>query len=216
MKALIVVDMQNDFMPGGALGVPGADQLVPLINQLILAFPYSIATQDWHPPKHISFASNHPGKKSGDSISVSDLPQMLWPVHCVQNTRGAEFVAGLDTSRFSAIFHKGTDAEIDSYSTFFDNARLKETGLSAYLRKAEVQDLYFAGVATDYCVLYSVLDALDQGFTATVIMDACLGIDLQPGDIDKSLAAMAASGARLITSREVLSSYPPQPDRVHG
>lgn len=206
MKALIVVDMQNDFMPGGALGVPGADTLIPLINQLILEFPLVVATLDWHPANHVSFAANHPGKKPGDTITVMDLPQNLWPVHCVQNTVGSQFARGLDTSRFSATFKKGTDPLIDSYSTFFDNARLKETGLSDFLRKASVSELYFAGVATDYCVLYSILDALDQGFAASVIMDACRGIELVPGDIDKSYAAMAASGAKLITSREVFSS----------
>lgn len=212
--ALIVVDMQNDFMPGGALGVPGADQLIPLINQLILLFPLTVGTLDWHPKDHISFADNHPGKKIGDTILVSDLPQTLWPVHCVQNTAGAQFATGLNISRFAAVFHKGTDPKIDSYSTFFDNARLKETGLSDYLRKARIEDLYFAGVATDYCVLYSVLDALDQGFKAHVIMDACRGIDLQPGDIEKSYAAMAASGADLITFREAVSQL--QGDQVRG
>lgn len=205
MRALIVVDMQNDFMPGGALEVPGANALIPLINQLILAFPLALATLDWHPANHISFAPNHPGKKPGDTITVSDLPQTLWPIHCVQSTFGSQFAPGLDTSHFAAVFKKGTDPLIDSYSTFFDNARLKETGLADYLRKAHVTDLYFAGVATDYCVLYSVLDALDQGFEAHVVMDACRGIDLVSGDIDKSYAAMAASGADLITSREVFS-----------
>ncbi len=203
MKTLIVVDMQNDFMPGGSLAVPGADQLIPVINKLMSRFPLCVATQDWHPRDHVSFAANHPGKKAGESITVNELPQMLWPAHCVQNTRGAEFAKGLDTAHFATIIHKGSDREIDSYSTFFDNARLKETGLSDYLRKAGATELYFAGVATDYCVLYSVLDAIDQGFEAYVITDACRGIDLAPGDIDKSYAAMAASGAKMVTSDDV-------------
>jgi nicotinamidase/pyrazinamidase len=214
MKALIVVDMQNDFMPGGALPVPGGDIIVPLINQLTQLFPLCIATQDWHPPDHMSFAVNHPGKKIGEHIIVGDLSQMLWPVHCVQNTHGAEFASGLDLSHFAAIFHKGVDPQVDSYSTFFDNARRKETGLADYLRRAKVTELYFAGVAVDYCVLYSVLDALDLGFITYIIMDACRGINLRKGDIEKSYRAMAASGAKLITFRDAVNIFQPQPGQA--
>ncbi len=206
MKALIVVDMQNDFMPGGSLAVPGANELVPLINQLLKVFPLSIGTQDWHPTNHISFASNHSGKVPGESIVTGDLLQTLWPIHCVQNTLGSEFVNGLEANRFAKIFQKGVDPEIDSYSTFFDNARLKETGLSHYLHKKGVTELYFVGVATDYCILYSVLDAIDQGFQAYVITDGCLGIDLEAGDITRSYAAMAASGAHFLNSSEIVSA----------
>lgn len=203
MSALIVVDMQNDFMPGGPLGVPGADTLIPIIQKLMKKFSLCIATQDWHPKGHISFASSHPGKKPGDRIDVHEVSQTLWPVHCVQNTPGAQLVAGLEADKFSAIFLKGSDPFVDSYSTFFDNERIKETGLMAYLRNRGITDLYFTGVAMDYCVLYSVLDAIDQGFRAFVIVDACKGIDLDPGDIEKSLGAMVASGATLLTVEQV-------------
>lgn len=203
MKALIVVDMQNDFMPGGALSVPDADQIIPLIQQLMTIFPFRVATQDWHPKHHISFAANHVGKQNGDSVIIGEFPQTLWPVHCVQNTYGAQLVNGLEASKFSAIFRKGSDPQIDSYSTFFDNQRLHETGLANYLRQAGIKELYFTGVATDYCVLYSVLDALDEGFTTFVIVDACRGVDLEPGDIEKSIGTMVACGAHLVTSDEL-------------
>ena len=129
MKALVIVDMENDFMPGGALGVSGADEIIPIINALIPKFPLVVACQDWHPVDHVSFAASHPGKKPGDHIRVKDFDQVLWPVHCVQNTSGAEMVSSLDEKEIASFFHKGTDKNIDSYSAFFDNARLKSTGL---------------------------------------------------------------------------------------
>lgn len=216
MTALIVIDMQNDFMPGGSLGVTGADQLIPLINRLIPLFPLRIATQDWHPIHHKSFAVNHTGKIPGDIITLEGLEQVLWPAHCVENTRGAQLAAGLDSSCFSMIFHKGTDPNIDSYSAFFDNAHRKDTGLADYLRKAHITDLYFAGVATDYCVLYSVLDACDLGFNASLILDACRAINLQPGDEVKSLASMIERGAKLVTSSQVAAVFQPPDIQARG
>ncbi|HSX10725.1 MAG TPA: bifunctional nicotinamidase/pyrazinamidase, partial [Chlamydiales bacterium] len=185
MKTLIITDVQHDFMPGGALGVPGANAIVPVINRLIPKFEHVLATLDWHPPHHISFASSH-GKKVGEKILVAGHEQILWPDHCVQNTRGARLADGLHQERIEAVFHKGTDLKIDSYSTFFDNARTRHTGLAEHLRKHGLKDLYFVGLATDYCVLYSVLDALELGFNVWVIRDACRAINLKPGDEERA------------------------------
>ncbi len=192
--------MQNDFMPNGALGVVGGDRLIPLINKLIPRFDVVVAVQDWHPQNHISFALNHPGKKIGDLIEVAGYSQALWPVHCVQHSHGAELVEMLNKKEINAQFHKGTDPKIDSYSAFFDNARLRSTGLEDYLRKHRVSDIYFAGLATDYCVLYSTFDAVDLGFSTYVIIDACVGIDVKKGDVEKSLQVITAIGAKVITS----------------
>lgn len=206
MKALVIVDMQNDFMPGRPLGVAGADALIPIINGLIPHFDFVVATQDWHPPDHCSFAESHPGKKPRDVVDVKGISQILWPVHCVRNTRGAELVARLDKDSIDSIFFKGTDQWIDSYSTFFDNAHRKSTGLADYLKSRDVKEVYFAGVATDYCVLYSSLDALELGFSVYVITDACRGINLKPTDIDDAYAAITARGGKLVTKSMTISS----------
>src|SRR6267154_2384479 len=146
MKALVIVDIQNDFMPGGALAVPSADEIIPMINALIPKFSFVVATKDWHPPDHVSFAANHPGRKIGDVIRVGDIDQILWPVHCVRNTHGADFVSSLDTANFASIFYKGTDKNIDSYSAFFDNAHRKSTGLGDYLKSRGVNEIYLGGL----------------------------------------------------------------------
>jgi nicotinamidase/pyrazinamidase len=203
MKSLIVVDMQNDFMPGGPLGVARADQLVPIINRLMPKFPLCVCSQDWHPIHHISFSMNHPGKKAGDVIEVGGLMQVLWPIHCVQNTEGAELVQTLNRSGFQGYFHKGTDPMVDSYSTFFDNARKHSTGLERFLKDRFVDAIYFAGVATDYCVLYSASDALELGFKVYVVEDACAGIDLHQGDVKRALETIAAKGGRIIRSTDL-------------
>lgn len=204
MKALIIVDMQNDFMPGGPLGVPEANKIIPIINALIPKFPLVVASQDWHPKNHKSFAINHLGKKTGDVISLNGIRQILWPAHCVQNTSGAELVEDLDKAPICHIIQKGTDQWIDSYSTFFDNARRKETGLEGYLRSKAVEEIYIVGVATDYCVLYSVLDALDLGFKVVVIQDCCRGINLHKDDEKKAFARMQEKGAKLVFSKDLL------------
>lgn len=198
MKVLLLVDLQNDFMPGGALGVPKGDEIIPLINTLIPQFPLVVSTQDWHPENHCSFASSHPGKKLGDIIKIGGLEQTLWPIHCVRNTKGAELVSSLDKTSISANFYKGTDPMIDSYSAFFDNARKKSTGLGEFLQSRGATDIYIAGLATDYCVLYSALDALDLGFKVHVVTNACRGINLHPGDVDKAYAAITARGGKLV------------------
>jgi len=202
-KTLIITDVQHDFMPGGALGIEGANAIIPLINRLIPKFDSVFATQDWHPPHHVSFAATH-NKKPGDKILVGEIEQILWPVHCIQNTWGADFAKGLHRERIEAVFHKGVDPKVDSYSTFFDNARKRSTGLADRLRRDKLEDLYFVGVATDYCVLYSVLDSLDLGFRTTVIRDACRAINLHPNDEEKALEKMERKGAHIIDSSLIL------------
>lgn len=205
MKALLIVDLQNDFLPGGALAVKDGDQIVPLVNALVHApFNLVVATKDWHPSDHGSFADNS-GKEVGDHIKLAGIDQILWPRHCVQGTLGSEFAKGWDTSAIDKIVYKGTETEIDSYSTFFDNGRLKSTGLEYYLREMGVDTIYVAGLATDYCVKYTVLDALELGFKPFVIVDACRGVNLNPHDTEKALALMSQAGAELVTFSDVMS-----------
>lgn len=199
-KALILVDLQNDFMPTGALPVPEGDKIIPTVNTLQKHFDLIVATQDWHPVNHGSFASNHPDHKPGDRIDLDGLPQILWPHHCVQNTKGAEFVADLDTSRITKIFQKGTDPLIDSYSGFFDNAHRKATGMGEYLKQQKVTEVYIVGVATDYCVKFTALDACQLDFKTTVIADACRGVNLKPDDSKRALAEMQKAGVVIQTS----------------
>ena len=203
MNALIIVDLQNDFLPGGALAVPHGDEVIPIANELQRHFDFVLATQDWHPPDHGSFAANHPGKKPGDRIILDGIEQILWPVHCVQNTHGAEFASSFDTSRIAHVFHKGTERNIDSYSTFFDNAHRRHTGLANFLDKRGVKDIYLMGLALDYCVKYSTLDARQLGLKTHVIVDGCQGIDLKPGDISRALEEMKRAGAILLKSTEL-------------
>ena len=203
MKALIIVDLQNDFLPGGALPVPQGDQVISLANELPRRFELVLATQDWHPPDHGSFAANHPGKKPGDHVVLDGIEQILWPVHCVQNTHGAEFAFAFDKSRIAHVFHKGIERNIDSYSTFFDNAHRRHTGLAHYLRKRSIKDVYLMGLALDYCVKYSALDARKLGLTTHVILDGCRGIDLKPGDIDRALDEMKRAGAIILKSGDL-------------
>jgi nicotinamidase/pyrazinamidase len=203
MKALIIVDLQNDFLPGGSLPVPQGDEVIPLANELQRHFALIVATQDWHPPDHGSFAANHKGKKPGDRIILDGIEQILWPVHCVQNTHGAEFTPSFDTSRIDRVFHKGIDPLIDSYSTFFDNARRRHTGLAHYLKERSIKDIYLLGLALDYCVNYSALDARQLGLNTHVIVDGCRGIELQSGDIDRALNEMKRAGAIILESEDL-------------
>ena len=203
MNALIIVDLQNDFLPGGALPVPHGDEVIPLANELQQRFVLVLATQDWHPPDHGSFAPNHPGKKPGDRIILDGIEQILWPVHCVQNMPGAEFAPRFDTSPISRVFHKGTERNIDSYSTFFDNAHRRHTGLAHYLEKRSIKEIYLMGLALDYCVKYSALDARQLGLTTYVILDGCRGIELEPGDIERALDEMKRVGATILKSADL-------------
>ena len=177
MKALLLIDIQNDFLPGGRLAVPEGDAIIPLINALQPRFDLVVATQDWHPAGHESFASSHAGRAPFDQIDLHGLPQVLWPDHCLQASPGAELAPGLHPHRIEAVFRKGTDPKIDSYSAFFDNGHRKSTGLTDYLRGRGVTQVYVAGLAGDYCVYYSALDALAAGFTTFVITDATRAID---------------------------------------
>jgi len=200
MKALILVDIQNDFVPGGALPVPEGDRIIPLVNALQSKFDLVIATQDWHPRNHGSFTANHPNKKPGDQINLNGLPQILWPVHCVQNAPGAALVPALDTRRISRIFQKGTDPGIDSYSALFDNGHLKATGLGEFLKQRGVTDVFLAGLATDYCVKFTALDAIQLGFKTHVIEDACRGVNLKPDDVAMAIEEMKAAGVQITNS----------------
>ena len=203
MKALILVDIQNDFLPGGAFAVKNGDEILPIIEKLVsLPFDIIVATQDWHPADHGSFAVNH-GKKVGEKTQLGGIEQILWPAHCIQDTLGAALSPGLDKKKIDQVFFKGTDKMIDSYSTFFDNSHQKSTGLDEYLRKYGVNEIYLAGLATDYCVKYSALDALELGFVVHVIVDACRGINLQPADTKNALNEMKTAGAKLTTSKEI-------------
>lgn len=203
MNALILVDLQNDFMPGGALVVPHGDEVIPLADELQRHFDLVVATKDWHPADHGSFAANHKGKKPGDRIILDGIEQILWPVHCVQHTQGAEFAPSFDTSHIAHIFHKGTERNIDSYSTFFDNAHRRHTGLAHYLKKRGIKDIYLMGLALDYCVKYSTLDARHLGLKTYVIVDGCRGIELEPGDIGRALEEMKYAGAILLKSSDL-------------
>ena len=204
-SALILVDLQNDFLPGGALAVPHGDEVIPLADELQRRFDLVVATKDWHPSDHGSFAANHKGKKPGDRIILDGIEQILWPVHCVQNTHGAEFAPLFDTSRIAHVFHKGTERNIDSYSTFFDNAHRRHTGLAHYLEKRSIKEIYLMGLALDYCVKYSALDARQLGLTTYVILDGCRGIELEPGDIDRALDEMKRAGAVLLKSSDLVA-----------
>jgi nicotinamidase/pyrazinamidase len=203
MKAMILVDIQNDFAPGGALAVTEGDRIVPVVNELQKKFDLVLATQDWHPANHGSFAANHPGKVPGDRIELNGLEQILWPVHCVQNTAGADYVPGLDIRRVARIFYKGTDPGIDSYGAFFDNGRKKETGLDGYLRERGVTDLWIAGLATDYCVKFTALDAVRLGYKTHVVEDACRGVNLVDGDVARALGGMKAAGVEIVRAAEI-------------
>jgi len=203
MNAFIIVDVQNDFLPGGALAVPNGDRVIPAINRLMDRFELVVATRDWHPAEHKSYAVNHPGREVGHVIDLNGLPQVLWPVHCVAGTRGAEFAPGLNVSKIDRVFKKGDDPGIDSYSGFFDNGHRKSTGLGEFLEARGMGDVYIAGLATDYCVKFTALDAVELGFGAHVIIDACRGVNLRPGDADAAIAEMNAAGVRVIRSRDV-------------
>ena len=189
-------------MPGGALGVSGANFIIATINQLIPQFRHILAVRDWHPPGHVSFASTH-GKRTGEAVQVGNVEQILWPDHCLQDSRGAELADGLQIEKIEAMFNKGTDLLVDSYSAFFDSQRHRSTGLADFLHDHKIKDLYFVGVATDYCILYSVLDALELGFKVTVILDACRAINRRLGDEQRAIDAMKSKGAKILHSEQL-------------
>lgn len=204
MKALLVVDIQNDFLSGGALEVQEGDKIIPVVNRIISRFNLIVATKDWHPSDHKSFASNHKEKQAGERIRLKGLDQILWPDHCVQNSLGAAFSEDLETGCFSKIVEKGTDPEIDSYSGFYDNGHLKDTGLADYLNRRNVKEVYIVGLTTDYCVKFTALDAVREGFDTFVIKDCTRAVNLQPGDFEKAIREMKAAGVHILTSRELV------------
>jgi nicotinamidase/pyrazinamidase len=201
MKALLLIDIQNDFLPGGRLAVPEGDAIIPLVNELQARFELVVATQDWHPEGHESFASSHAGRQPFEQIDLHGLPQVLWPDHCTQAGPGAELAPALRTERIEAIFRKGTSVDIDSYSAFFDNGHRKSTGLADYLRGRGVTEVFVAGLAADYCVYYSALDALAAGFATTVITDATRAISAEGWAVAQE--DLRRRGGQLQTSTEL-------------
>ncbi len=204
MQALILVDIQNDFLPGGPLAVPDGDQVTGIANALMPKFTCVVATQDWHPANHGSFAANHRGKQPGEMVELDGLDQLLWPVHCVQNTGGAQFAPELQTAGIERIFPKGVDPTVDSYSGFFDNGRRKETGMRAYLKERGVTSVYVVGLATDYCVKFTALDAVSCGFETSLIEDGCRGVNIQPGDVSQAVDEMRAAGVQVLGSSDMI------------
>ncbi len=197
MTALIVVDVQNDFLPGGALAVPDGDAVINPINELMKGFDFVVATQDWHPVHHSSFASTHTGSSPGEVIDLNGLNQVLWPDHCVQGSAGASFASALNVERFAAIVRKGVDAAVDSYSGFFDNGKRHDTGLHGLLQSKGVTEVHVVGLATDYCVNFTARDALALGYT-TIVHRACVrGVDLDRGDSHRALRDLAGLGAEI-------------------
>lgn len=202
MKALLIVDAQNDFCPGGKLAVPHGDAVVPVINSLINQFDIIIQTQDWHPSDHSSFASNHENKEPLETIELDYGTQVLWPDHCIQGSKGAEFHPDLNTEKTQVFIRKGFRKNIDSYSTFYENDQATVTGLTGYLREREVKEIYTTGLATDFCVKWSVLDGIDEGFKMYLVQDAVRGIDLD-GSLQAALDEMKEKGAVFVTSDQI-------------
>jgi nicotinamidase/pyrazinamidase len=201
MKALLLVDIQIDFIPGGSLAVPGGNEIISIVNNLQQQFDVVAATQDWHPGNHKSFASNHKDKNTFDIIELHGLEQVLWPDHCVQGTKGAEFSKELNMNKVEAIFRKGTDPEIDSYSGFYDNGHRKTTGLADYLKGKQATEVYIAGLAADYCVYYTAKDALLEGFMTYIIEDAVRAINVE--GFKKAKEDILSKGGKIINSSDI-------------
>ncbi|MFN2239114.1 MAG: bifunctional nicotinamidase/pyrazinamidase [Thermoanaerobaculia bacterium] len=199
-RALVLVDIQNDFIPGGALAVAEGHEVVPVANRVAKEFEIVVATQDWHPENHGSFASQHEGKNPGETIELGGIPQVLWPDHCVQDSRGAEFHPDLDTSVLTKVFRKGTDPAIDSYSGFFDNGHLRSTGMGEWLREEGVTDIWVMGLATDYCVKFTALDGVKLELNVRLIEDGCRGVKLEPQDSESAIEEMRVAGVEIVTS----------------
>ena len=202
MKALLLIDIQNDFIPNGALAVPGGDEIIDVVNKLQSHFELVVATQDWHPANHKSFASQHDGKQVFEKTVLNGMEQVFWPDHCVQGTAGATFSPKLNMNRIEAIFRKGMDAGIDSYSGFYDNGHLKSTGLADYLKGKGVTAIYIAGLAGDYCVYFSATDAIAEGFQVYLIEDAIRSINAV--DFEKAKKDIVSKGGSVISSKDVL------------
>jgi nicotinamidase/pyrazinamidase len=202
-NALLVIDIQNDFCPGGKLAIKESEKVIPIINQLTQKFDRVVATQDWHPENHISFARNHPGAKNYDIIQIEDMTQVLWPAHCVRGTKGAEFHSDVNTNNLHLILRKGTDPEIDSYSAFMENDKKTITGLEGYLKGLNITQVFISGLATDYCVFYSAMDAKRLGFETYVIIDACRGVDVPENNVENAINTMQGNDIKIISSSEL-------------
>lgn len=202
-SALILVDIQNDFSPQGALPVPGGDDIIPVVNQLIPWFDVVVATKDWHPSGHSSFASTHQATV-GDVKVVNGVDQIMWPDHCIQNSPGSEFISGLATESIDHVIYKGTHTDIDSYSGFFDNQDKFKTELDQTLQQRSVDTLFILGLATDYCVKFTALDALRLGYHTIVVKEGCRGVELNRGDIDKAYQEIEAKGGKVMTLSQVM------------
>lgn len=207
MRALVLIDIQNDFLPGGALAVPEGDQVIPVANTLIslkgLFFDLVVATQDWHPKNHGSFASNNPGRRVGEMGRLGGVDQVMWPDHCVQGTQGAEFAERLDSKAIDRVFPKGTDPMIDSYSGFFDNGHQRATGLGDYLKTRGVSAVYLVGLATDYCVKFTALDAVALGFQTVVIAEGVRAVDLHPGDGSRAIEELRKADVKILSLSQI-------------
>jgi nicotinamidase/pyrazinamidase len=201
--SLIIVDLQNDFCSEGALPVPGGEKIVPVVNRLMTVFTSVVATQDWHPPGHISFSSSHAGKNPFDSVLIQGAEQLLWPDHCLKGTEGAAFHPDLDMDNLHLILRKGFRRDLDSYSGFYENDRKTPTGLSQYLRELGVRSAWLCGLASDVCVFYTAMDAVKLGFETYVIEDAVRGVDVPAGNISRTSGAMKAAGVRFVHSTKV-------------
>ncbi len=202
-RMLLIIDVQNDFCPGGSLAVEEGDAVVAVINAIMPLFHRVVATQDWHPPDHVSFASNHPGRKPLDLVDAGGIEQVLWPDHCVQATRGAELHPRLETGRIGLVLRKGLRRDLDSYSAFFENDHRTDTGLRFYLKGMRAREIYVCGLATDYCVRASAMDARKLGFRVMLVKDACRGVDHPKGSVQEALAAMQKAGVVMTESAAI-------------
>ncbi len=200
---LLIIDVQNDFCPGGSLAVPEGDQVIPVINRLAGLFPHVVATKDWHPADHVSFASAHPGKEPQDTVEHGGIHQVLWPDHCVKGSKGAEFHPDLDVTPLNLVLHKGSKTHLDSYSAFFENDKKTATGLESYLRGLGFSRVFVVGLAEDVCVFFSAMDARKLGFETTVIADATRGVDLPEGSVDTARGEMEQAGVTFVTSKDL-------------
>lgn len=204
--ALILVDLQVDFMPFGMLPVAEGDQVVPIANALMSKYEMVVATQDWHPGNHGSFAANHLWRKPGQTIDLHGLQQVLWPIHCVQGTWGSEFADALNEDGITKVFQKGMDPEVDSYSGFYDNGHRNSTGMAEWLKAQGIKEVHVMGLAADFCVKFTVLDALGEGLKTTLIEDATRGVNLEPGDVKKAVVEMREAGALVVDSKDLLGA----------
>ena len=196
MKVLVIIDVQNDFLINGSLEVPSGNDIVEPINEIIKNYQLIVATKDWHPLDHVSFVSNHPGKKIGDVVKVNNLDQILWPVHCVQESKGSDFPTTLNIKAINKIIYKGTNSQIDSYSGFHDNGKIRSTGLSDYLKAKNVTSIDYVGLVTEYCVKFTVFDSIEEGFKSRVILKGIKGINLE--ESNKALKEMQSKGIDLL------------------